>query len=147
VTGEIILQKTNLYWPIILFPYYEQSHTFVYTGQRAIKDIKFSTGFAKLCLTDRMLSCKLIFPPLLLIEIQLADITQVFKREGMAEILEVRFDQARKGRLTRFALTGEPPKLPRDRVFLNLGDEAEMWNQELNKCIRAGAAPTDKEIL
>jgi len=130
----IVLKKTSLFWPIILFPYYKGSHTIEYTGRRWISDVKLSVGFARLCLTDEALSCRIIFPPLPILEIQVSDITDVAILKGKEEILEIRFKRARKGLLTRFALSGEP-KIPQDRVLLNLGSDSETWYLELRKRI------------
>jgi hypothetical protein len=43
---------------------------------------------------------------------------------------------ARKGCLTRFALSGGAA-IPRDRALLNLGDESEIWYRELSRRISA----------
>ena len=128
----IVLKKTNLFWPIILFPYYRDSHTIEYTGQRAIRDVKFSVGFARLILTDRTLYCRLIFPPLPILEVQVCDITHVAMLEGKEGILEIRFMRGRKGLLTRLVLSGDP-KIPQDRALLNLGKDSETWCRELRK--------------
>jgi len=130
----MVLKKTSLFWPIILFPYYKGSHTIEYTGRRWISDVKLSVGFARIYLTDEALYCKMIFPPLPILEIQVSDITDVAVLKGKEEILEIRFKRARKGLLTRFALSGEP-KIPQDRVLLNLGSDSETWYLELRKRI------------
>lgn len=137
--ANTILKKTKLGWPIIMFPYYEKSHTVVYTGKEWLKDVKFTVGFATLCLTDRILYCRLIFPPILILKIELADVTSVSRLKGKHGILEVKFSRARKGWLTRFALRGGAA-IPGDRALLNLGDESETWYRQLSKRISARPA-------
>ena len=145
MTATIILQKTNLFWPIIFFPYYERSHTIAYTGRRAIKDIKASFGFATLFLTESALCCRRIFPPHTIIDIQLSEITQVSRAINMDEILEIRFNKGKLGLLTRFFVTNGP-NIPKDRLLLNLGDEAGAWYRELNKRIHQNAGRDDSEV-
>jgi len=115
-----------------MFPYYERSNTLAFTDKEWLKDIKFTTGFATLYLTDRMLHCRLVFPPVLILEVELSDITHISRLKGKHGILEIRFNKAKKGLLTRFALSGDAA-IPKDRAFLNLGDESEIWYHELNK--------------
>ena len=130
----IVLKKTSVFRPIVLFPYYKDSHTIEHTGRRWISDVKLSVGFARLYLNDEALYCKIILPSLLILEIHLSDITDVTILEGKEEILEIRFKRARKGLLTRFALSGEP-RMPQDRVLLNLGSDSKTWCLELRKRI------------
>jgi len=133
--NSTILRKTSFFWPIILFPSYERSQTIVYTGRGPGKDIKFSAGFARLTLTDSILRCRLIFPPLLILEVEFSDIIGVSRLEGKEGIVEIRFNKGRKGWLTRFGLSGDST-IPRDRALLNPGDEWETWYRELTE--RAG---------
>ncbi len=140
-----ILKKTKPGWPIIMFPYYKRSHTLVYTGKEWVKDVKFSVGFATLCLTERILCCKLIFPPILILEIELSDITSISKLKDKYGILEIRFSRATKGLLSRFVLAGDAA-IPRDRALLNLGDELEIWYRELSKRISARPEAADSTM-
>jgi len=132
-----ILKKTKCLWPIIMFPYYERSHTRSYTGKEWLKDIKADFSCATLYLTERDLRCKIIFPPFLLIEIELSDITNISRLEGKSGLLEVRFAKAKRGLLTKLALSGGSG-IPKDRVLLNLGGEAEIWYRELVNRISVG---------
>lgn len=129
--SKIILKKTSHFWPIVLFPHYQKSHATAYTGRRFLKDIKFSVGFATIVLTNQWLRCHLIFPRFLVLEVQLRDILHLTRLEGKEGILEIRFSERRLGWLTRFALSGDPA-VPRDRILLNLGKEADRWFQELD---------------
>ncbi len=97
-----------------------------------MKDVKFSVGFARLCLTETALYCTLIFPRLLLFEIHLSHITHVSKIEGKRGLIEIRFTNAKMSWLTRFALSGDPA-IPRNRVILNVGDDLESWLRELGR--------------
>ncbi len=136
---EASLKKTSLIWPIVLFPYHDRSHTSAYTGRRFIKDIKFSVSCATLFLTEKKLYCRLIFPHLLIFEIDTADITSA-SMDDKKEVLEIRFTNATFGWLTRFALSGDSA-IPRDRLFLNLGDECEAWLERLNRHIMCRHSP------
>jgi hypothetical protein len=131
---NVILKKTRLVWPIVLFPHYKKSHTLTFTGKQFVKDIRFGVSFAGLYLTESNLYCRLIFPRLLIFEIELADITFVFKVEDKKGVLEVKFNKAMFGWLSRFVLSGDPA-IPRNHLFLNLGDECDIWFKELNRRI------------
>lgn len=134
----VILKKTSLLWPILLFPHCPRSHTVACTGRRLVKDVRFSAGFATLTLTVHSLRCRLVFPHLRLWEVQLGDITHLSRLKGKEELVEIRFAKSKTGWLTRLVLSGAPA-IPRDRVLLNLGDDAETWFQELNRRITTGA--------
>ena len=138
VRGKTILTKTSYIWPIALFPHHERSHTAAFTGREWVKDVRFGAGFARLNLTETTLSCMLIFPPLLLFEINLADISGLRVVEGKRGLLEIRFTKARLGWLATFALYGDPA-IPRNRVILNVGDDWETWLQELGKLVGGNA--------
>lgn len=142
--SKIILKKSSRFWPIVLFPHYQKSHTAAYTGRRFLKDVKFSLGFATIVLTEQWLRCRLIFPRFLMLEVQLRNILRLTRLEGKEEILEIRFSESRLGWLTRFALSGAPA-VPRDRILLNLGTDTGKWFQELNS--RIGAHLETKENL
>lgn len=135
--GSARLEK-KLIRPVAMFPYYERSHTVAYAGRRAggVRDVKFAAGFARLCLDEESVFCKLLFPPVLLFGIRLDDITGLSKVEETG-LLEVRFSKCALGRLTRFALSRKPD-IPRDRVILNLGDDLDAWIAEISA--RTGTA-------
>ena len=145
IVTNVVLRKTNLGWPIIMFPYYERSHTVEYTGKEWVKDVKFAVGFATLFLTDRMLHCRLVFPRVLILEVELSDITHVSRLKDRHGILEIRFNKAKNGLLTRFALSGDAA-IPKDRVLLNLGDESEIWYHELNKRVSVSREAEDAAV-
>jgi hypothetical protein len=131
---EVILKKTRFIWPIVLFPYYKRGRTLAYTGRHFVKDIRFGASFATLYLTDSKLYCSLIFPHLLIFEIDILDIISVSLVEDKGDVIEIRFTHANYGWLTRFALSGDPA-IPRDRLFLNLGNKCETWFENLNRLI------------
>ena len=134
VEPVFILRKPHIFWPLVLFPYYLGSHTSVFTGRRFIRDVKFSSGFASLYLTEQALICRQIFPSILLLEIRLSDITQVSQLKLDEAVLEVRFNQCKLGGLAKISLSGDAA-IPRDRVLLNLGKEATDWQEALLKRI------------
>ncbi len=130
--GKIILSKTSCFWPIALFPHFERSHTLVFAGRDWAKDVRFSIGFACLCLTETVLSCRLVFPPLLLFEIEPSNVLAVSKIEEKEGLIDIRFTNAKLGWLTRFALSGDPA-IPRNRVILNVEDDLESGLRELGR--------------
>jgi len=130
-----MLKKARFIWPIVLFPYHERSHTATFTGRRFIRDVRFGVSFARLYLSDRRLCCRLIFPPLLIFEVELSDVLSISKRD---KIIEVRFSRARLGWLTRFALSNDPA-IPHDLLLLNLEDECDKWYNELITYCKAGS--------
>jgi len=132
MTDRIILSKTSYLWPIALFPHFEGSHTLVFAGRNWAKDVRFSIGFARLCLTETVLSCRLIVLPLLLFEIALSNILAVSEIADKSGLIDIRFTSATLGSLGRLALTGDPA-IPRNRVILNLGDDLETWLRELGR--------------
>ncbi len=138
---EVVLKKTTRFWPILLFPHHRDSNTIVFTGHETVRDVKFGVSSATLILTKRTLSCRLNVLRFLLLRVELVDITKIRRMDGKDGILEVHFKKADEGFVTRMALTGDP-NIPRNMVFLNLGDEVGKWRMELRR--RAGIE--DEEV-
>jgi hypothetical protein len=127
---KIVLKKTTRHWPIVLFPHHTGSNTIVFTGKETVRDVKFGVGSATLILTSRALSCRLNVLRLLVLRVELEDIQTITRMDGKEGILEIHFDKAQEGFVTKMALSGESD-IPRGRVLLNLGEDLERWRQEL----------------
>lgn len=129
---NIELEATRFVFPLLLVPYMKGSHTRGIIGLRNgsplwVKDIKASQSQCRLILTRDVLRCDKLFPRWLLIEIPRAAITSVREHPMAPELLEVRFEQAHKGRLLRFLISGTPGAVPEGIVFFNLGSETPRW--------------------
>jgi hypothetical protein len=127
---RIVLKKTTRYWPIVLFPHHAKSNTIVFTGKETVRNVKFGVGSATLILTSRALSCRLNVLRLLVLRVELQNIRRITRMDGKEGILEIHFNEAQEGFVTKMALSGESD-IPRGRVLLNLGDDLERWRQEL----------------
>lgn len=129
---EIVLKKTSRYYPIVLFPHHEGSNTIVFTGRETVRDVKFGVGSATLILTKKTLSCRLNVLRLLVLRVELSDISRITGMEGKEGVLEIHFRKAQEGFVTRMALSGEPD-IPRGKVLLNLGEDLDRWRKELTR--------------
>ena len=137
--SSVLLERRSYFWPIVLFPHYENSHTVAFTGRHNLKDVKFSAGFVRLTMSDTALECRLLFPTFPIFQIRLADITDVGTVEGKEGLVFVHFSKARLGWPARFALSGDSA-IPKDRVLLDLGDAWQEWLETLRT--RADSAAT-----
>ncbi|MGA9533501.1 MAG: hypothetical protein WBR18_12355 [Anaerolineales bacterium] len=128
----IELQCQRLLLPLLLVPYMRGSHTRGLIGFRNgsplfVKDIKASQSQCRLTLTDQALRCVKLFPRWLLIEIPLDQITSVSEHPQLPEVMEVRYDQAAKGRLLRFLTSGTPGVVPPGVIYFHLGARTGTW--------------------
>jgi hypothetical protein len=129
---RVRLEATRWFFPLLLVPIIKGTLSRGMIGIRNgspiyVKDIKASQSQCRLELTDKALRCNKLIPRWLLIEIQLSDIASVRLHPQLDDLLEVRFRQAKKGRLLRFLMFGNPGAVPQDVVYFNLGDEAGRW--------------------
>lgn len=129
---EIVLEHRSRFWPVMLFPHFERSHTVGLIGwrdgrPRFVKDIAL-TSAGRLVLTTRRLWGKGHFFGLWCsIEIARRAIEAAEIRPDDEGLLEIRFHEARKKGWVRFVARG-----PLDgRVLLNLGDQSGRWYEAL----------------
>jgi hypothetical protein len=135
---QVILQKTRWFFPLLLAPIMKGTFSRGMIGIRNgkpvyVRDIKASQSQCRLELTQERLRCYKLIPKLLLIEIPRKAIKSVRLHPQLDDLLEVRFEQATKGRLLRFLMFGNPGAVPQDVVYFNLGDEAEVWLEALRQ--------------
>lgn len=141
--GETIeLQFQRLLLPLLLVPYMQGSHTRGLIGFRNgsplfVKDIKASQSQCRLMLTNHSLRCVKLFPRWLLIEIPLDQITGVQEHPQLPEVMEVRYEQATKGRLLRFLTSGTPGAVPTGVVYFHLGEHTGTWIDALRARLSA----------
>lgn len=126
------LQSQRLLLPLLLVPYMQGSHTRGLIGFRNgsplfVKDIKASQSQCRLTLSDRALRCVKLFPRWLLIEIPLDQITSVREHPQLPEVMEVRYDEATKGRMLRFLTSGTPGAVPPGVIYFHLGQATGTW--------------------
>lgn len=126
------LEFQRLLLPLLLVPYMQGSHTRGLIGFRNgsplfVKDIKASQSQCRLTLTNRALRCVKLFPRWLLIEIPLDQITSVREHPQLPEVMEVRYDQATKGRMLRFLTSGTPGAVPPGVIYFHLGKATGAW--------------------
>ncbi|MFH1588471.1 MAG: hypothetical protein ABIA76_03990, partial [Candidatus Diapherotrites archaeon] len=103
---KVIFKKSSIVWPLLLLPYYENSHTTVFLGFRnkkirSIKDIKFSQGFSTVYLTNKRIYCEFLFPKIFLFEIKLTGIKKVNLNEKDHWLLEIEFTECSKGSILK----------------------------------------------
>ncbi|HEX9795515.1 MAG TPA: hypothetical protein VGA52_00850 [Anaerolineales bacterium] len=144
-SGHVIRQATRYLFPLLLIPYMRGSHTRGMIGLRRgspifLKDIKAAQSQCQLVLTPDGLRCDKLFPRWLLIEIPLTAITSVRQHPHVPELLEVRYDQASKGRLLRFVTSGTPGAVPQGVVYFNLGDQTADWLRQIRQLTAARQA-------
>lgn len=133
---SIELEMTRWFFPLLLVPIMRGTLSRGMIGFRNgspiyVKDIKASQSQCRLELTRSSLRCIKLIPKLLLIDIPRSEIESVRLHPRLDDLLEVRFRQAKKGRLLRFLMSGNPGAVPQDVVYFNLGAEADLWLQAL----------------
>ena len=149
--GPIHLQATRWFFPLLLVPIMKGTLSRGMIGIRKgspvyVRDIKASQSQCRLELTDHSLRCLKLIPKWLLIEIPLQAIRSVRLHPQLDDLLEVRFDEASKGPLLRFLMSGNPGAVPQDVVYFNLGDEAGTWLDALRDTVRKdNRGETDQE--
>jgi hypothetical protein len=135
---RILLQAKRFIFPLLLIPYKRGSFTRGMIGFRDgspvfVKDIKASQSQCRLTLSSRGLICIKLFPRWLLIDIPAASIRSVRAHPHLPDLMEIRFDQAKKGRMLRFLTSGTPGAVPEGVVYFNLGKEAPRWIEEVRQ--------------
>ena len=119
----IRLKESKIFWPLILFPFAsDNSHTRSYTGRCWAKNIKASFSFARIELTDTKLTCWYRLFNLLILDLSLRHIEEIENIEDKPGLIQVKFQSALFGNLTKFALSGQPSG-SKNRVILNVMDE------------------------
>lgn len=119
----------------MLFPYAaEGSHTRSFTGRTTLKDVKASFSRALVELNERALVVRGRFTRRKHLVIPLDEIRHVYVVEGKPGLVEVRFGDARWGRLAQIVTSGAP-RGSRHRVILNVND-TESWLQEIARRVR-----------
>jgi hypothetical protein len=130
---SIVLKKRNLFWPIILFPYSQgsHSHSWYFTGRRFIKDCKFGVGFTKVYLTTKRILVQLLFPKVLIVDILLSDVIKVKYFDEKKDIIEIAYKNSKISPMTKlYAFSGAPIAVS-DKILLNLGKDCSIWMNKL----------------
>lgn len=129
---QVLLQATRYVFPLLLVPYKRGSFTRGLIGFRDaapvfVKDIKAAQSQCQLTLSPRGLTCVKIFPRWLLIDIPAASIVSARTHPHLPDLMEIRFDEAIKGRMLRFLTSGTPGAVPEGVIYFNLGKDAPRW--------------------
>lgn len=138
-TGNpVLLQMQRFIFPLLLVPYRKGSFTRGLIGLRNgspifAKDIKASQSQCRLTLTGRGLRCDKLLPRWLLIDIPAESIQSVRVHPFLPELMEVRFEQATKGRMLRFLTSGTPGAVPEGVIYFNLGKDIGPWIRSVRK--------------
>jgi hypothetical protein len=129
VEGMVRLKESKIFWPLVLFPFaIKNANTRSYTGRCWVKDIKASFGFAKIILTHTNLTCKYKLFNLLIFDLSLSDIDEVNNIEDKPGLILIKFQRAKIGRISKFALSGQPSG-SRNQVIINVNNEREWLNK------------------
>jgi hypothetical protein len=128
VEEMVRLKESKIFWPLVLFPFaIKNANTRSYTGRCWVKDIKASFGFAEIILTHTNLTCKYRLFNLLIIDLSLSDIDEINNIEDKPGLILIRFQKANIGRVSKFALSGQPPG-SKNKVIINVNNEREWLN-------------------
>jgi len=128
---KIILEKRNLFWPIILFPWFKHSHTVIFTGKRWLKDItSVMHGFQKIYLTNKRILAQMCLPKFLIIDILLSDIEEVKYFDENKDMLLITYKNSRMSPYTKLFFRRTPPVIS-NKLLLNLGEDSEIWMDKL----------------
>ncbi|MBI4341779.1 MAG: hypothetical protein HY599_00255, partial [Candidatus Omnitrophica bacterium] len=123
---RVLLEATQIVWPLVLFPALRGSHSRSFTGRRWIPGIKAGFGLSRLYLTDKRLLAQLLVPPVLIFDIDREDVRSAGYVDRERDLVGVRYAAGRISPMTKLlAFTGLPAS--RDMVFLNLGADSQRW--------------------
>ena len=123
---RVLLETKRVVWPLVLFPASRGVPAQSFTGRRWVSGIKASFGLSKLYLTDKRLLAQLVFPNVLIIDIERSDLGRVGFVDRERDLLGVRYVKSRVSPITKLLVfSGSPAS--RDTVFLNLGHESQRW--------------------
>lgn len=133
--ADPVLRESRWFWPVVLFPYAgEGSHTRTFTGKTVLRDVKAGLSRALLELTDEAVVVRGRFTGREHLKVPLEQIRWVDVVEGKPGLVEIRFGEARWGRLAKAATSGGP-KGSRNRVMLNVSD-TDSWLEEISRRVR-----------
>jgi hypothetical protein len=122
------LKESKIFWPLVLFPFaIDNAHTRSYTGRCWVKDIKASFSFADIILTDTNLICRFRLLRLLIFDVSLQDIDEVKNLEDKPGLMLIKYRKAIFGKLTKFALSGQPAG-SKNQIIINVRDEQKWLN-------------------
>jgi hypothetical protein len=135
VPANPILREARWFWPIVLFPYAaEGAHTRSFTGRTTLKDVKASFSRAVVDLNEEELVVRGRFTRRKHLVVPIDEIREVDVVEGKPGLVELRFGDAKWGRLAQVVTSGSP-RGSRHRVILNVND-TESWLQEIARRVR-----------
>lgn len=129
---RILLQTQRILWPLVLFPASRGgSYSKSFSGRRWIGRIKSGFGLTRLYLTDQRLLAQLLFPPVVIIDIDRHHLKSSGYVDHERDLIGIRYTGARMSPMTMLlAFSGTPAN--RDLLFLNLGAESPRWLTALN---------------
>ena len=131
---KVLLERQSFFLPVIIFPYYERSHTASIIGwkdhkPRVLKDVKASFA-GKVWLTQEHIRARsLLLWSLLSIKIPVNSITSVKVSDQDNGLIEIRYRQAEMSGLLQHLTKG----VPEDIVLLKLDDMVGIWLQALGE--------------
>jgi hypothetical protein len=129
-----ILRQSRWLFPAVVFPSaVDHAHTRSWTGQAVLSNTKSALSAASILLTNTELLVKGRILGTRHLRIALADITDASPLDAKQGAVEVRFRAARRSRLARLAMSGQPAAAS-GRIILNV-DEPEVWLDELSRRI------------
>lgn len=131
---KVLLERQSFFLPVIIFPYYERSHTVSIIGwndhkPRLLKDVRASFA-GKVWLTHEHIRARsFLLNKLLSIKIPINSIKSVKVNDQDNGLIEVRYGQAEMSRLLQYLTKGAPE----DIILLKLDDMAGNWLQALEE--------------
>lgn len=141
MSGDIVYKFRSYFWPVVVWPYYEHSHTIQIIGwknsrPRTLKDVKLSFA-GTLTLTNDSLSVRhLLLGRWISMTVRNSDIEEVRTYEKDDELVEVIFKRIEMGSLMNFLLRGAPS----NRILLNLrGNQNEFLERIRSMIVREAA--------
>jgi hypothetical protein len=116
---------------LVLFPYaIDNAHTRTYTSRCWVKDIKATFSFAEIKLAKTNLTCRWRLLNFLIFDLVLPDIAKVKNLEDKPGLILLRFRRANFGKITKFALSGQPAG-SKNQVILNFKNK-QGWLNKFN---------------
>lgn len=131
---KVLLERQSFFLPVIIFPYYERSHTVSIIGwndhkPRLLKDVRASFA-GKVWLTQEHIRARsFLLNKLLSIKIPINSIKSVKVNDQDNGLIEIRYRQAEMSRLLQYLTKGAPE----DIILLKLDDMAGNWLQALEE--------------
>ena len=139
--AKAILDRRSYFFPVVIFPSHEQSHTAAIIGwknrrPRALEDVKAAFAGRVWLTAGHLQGHSLLLGRLVSFTIPLEAINSVKISHHDAGLLEVRFRQAEKSGLLRFMTKGAPEGV----VLLKLDEAAGRWLRALQERLQTGSA-------